>query len=366
MSGFRNRLARQRNKTGRAAKMRGAICVAATPYSFVANFLSHYAGAATIDAAFVRLFESDEFLHMRVACGCAFVRCRVRIAISCCFNFAKMRSVTDGFFRCATLVRHDSRCGWARNAMTKVPVFETVLNSFTGAWAAFRSIPLQFFAAFVLFGAIDLLTEHVLYRMGDYYVQAQKDFVRDLLGLLFSVAVIPFAIAVHRFNLLGERMGFAATLANGDRFARYALWSVGLSVFLVVPSLLMYLFPSQAWAAVLGLAILIFGVLLLIVAIPLFSAIALDDPEAGFNRAARAVRGNRWRLFSGMLLVLVILMLLLLPPMLYRWALAESGNFIPLSFAGFAFSVVIGAVIVALYGVATIFCNEAYRRLWRQ
>lgn len=245
----------------------------------------------------------------------------------------------------------------------KLPVFQIVANSFVGAVAAFRSIPTHFFAVFVLFGALDLATEQAVYRMGDYYREADKEIVRDLLGLLFSVATVPFAIAVHRFNMLGERMDLAGPFSNGSRLTRYLVWSAGLSLFAFVPSVLNYAFPDQGLSALLALAAAIFIIIAFMTAVPLFAAIALDDPEASFSWAAAITRGNRWRLFGAMITLIFAFMALLLPVLIYRWTLAASGNFVPLSVMGVLFSAAVALIMAFSYAAAVVFCNEVYRRL---
>lgn len=248
----------------------------------------------------------------------------------------------------------------------KLPVFQIVANSALGAIAAFRSIPMQFFAVFLLFAAIDLAIEQVAYRMGDYYPEADKEIVRDLLGLSFSVATVPFAIAVHRFNMLGERMDLPGPFSNGSRLARYLAWSAGLSLFAFVPSFLNYAFPDHGWSALLALAAAIFIIIAFMTSVPLFAAIALDDPQASFSWAAAITRGNRWRLFGAMIILIVAFMALLLPVLIYRWTLAASGNFVPLSVPGVVFSAAVALTMAFSYAAAVIFCNEVYRRLRQQ
>lgn len=245
----------------------------------------------------------------------------------------------------------------------KLPVFKTIANSFLGAVAAFRSIPVQFLAVFVLFFAIDLATEQVAYRMGDYYREADKEIVRDLLGLLFSVATVPFAIAVHRFNMSGERMNLTGPFSSGSRITRYLAWSVGLSLFAFVPSFLNYFFPDQGWSAFLALAAAIFIIIAFMTAVPLFAAIALDDPEASFSWAAAIMRGNRWRVFGAMIISIIAFMALLLPAFIFRWTLAASGNFVPLSPTGIVFSIAVAGIMAFSYAAAVVLCNEVYRRL---
>lgn len=245
----------------------------------------------------------------------------------------------------------------------KLPVFRVVANGFMGAIAAFRSIPMQFLAVFVLLGAVDLVAEQVVYRMGDYYPEGDREIVRDLLGLTSSVAVVPFAIAVHRFNMLGERMGLSGPFANGGRLVRYLAWSVGLSLFAAIPAVLNYLAPDQAWSAMLSLAVAIFIIIAFMTAVPLFAAIALDDPAAGFSRSAAIVRGNRWRVFFAMILLIAAFMVLLLPLLVHRWTLAASGHFIPLSVTGVLLSAGVAAIMTFTYAAAVVFSNEVYRRL---
>lgn len=247
----------------------------------------------------------------------------------------------------------------------KLPVFRILADSLMGALAAFCAIPLHFLVAFALLLVIDLVTEEAQSRMGDYYVQAHKDLVRELFGIPWSAAIVPLAIAVHRFNLLGERMDVFGPLANGGRFFRYFAWSVGITAFLTIPALLSYAAPEAWWSMLLSLAVIIAAVIILIVIVPLFSAIAVDDPETSFAHSAAVMRGNRLRMLCVYVLLVIVPMVLLLPALIYRWSEMETGSFVPLSAIGIAISAYGALILLAVSAVVVILSNEVYRRLWR-
>jgi hypothetical protein len=244
----------------------------------------------------------------------------------------------------------------------KIPVLRTVAECFSGAIAALRVLPLHFTLLVAVLFVLELFTGAVQSRSSA--AAADRDLVREVLGLLQTLALVPFSIAVHRFLLLGERMPLLAPL-SGNRFFRYSALSFGLSLFFLVPSLVEWLGVSQGLAGFFALAAVIFGLILLLACTPWFAAIAVDDPSASFSNSAQATRGNRWRMFA----IILLLLLAMIGPLALTLAVryADAGEDLiasPLTALGilsYALSALVFALIAPLF---VALANISYCRLW--
>jgi hypothetical protein len=109
--------------------------------------------------------------------------------------------------------------------------------------------------------------------------------------------ITPVLIASHRFVILGETTQDYASAWFTPRFWRFFLLSAALVAGLYLPMLLTQWRPDR------GLAVLAFGIVLLVVFLGslwlslLFPAIATDAPGTSVRNAAADLRGNAWRIF---------------------------------------------------------------------
>lgn len=136
----------------------------------------------------------------------------------------------------------------------------------------------------------------------------------ELVGLPYGVAVVffltPYAIAVHRFIILGEKTTSYRIASTEPRFRRFFGWSL---VFLVLSSATQQSFDLDVvlGGPVLALAVLAFA--FAIRAIVLYPAVAVDAPGASWRQAIADTRGHAWRILFiilGAILPLVIVALI--------------------------------------------------------
>lgn len=133
-----------------------------------------------------------------------------------------------------------------------------------------------------------------------------------VIGLVQTLLITPFLIAVHRYIVLGETMQNYVIVAGDRRTQGYFLcWAV-LSTLAVAPAFLPPLSNLEQPAggmigfAVLGylIGVMLFGLRLTL----LFPAIAVDAPGATVANALADARGHLWRIFATGLIAGVPLM----------------------------------------------------------
>jgi len=136
----------------------------------------------------------------------------------------------------------------------------------------------------------------------------------ELVGLPYGLAVVffltPYAIAVHRFIILGEKTTSYRIASTEPKFRRFFGWSL---VFLVLSSATQQSFDVDVvlGGPVLALAVLAF--VFAIRAIVLYPAVAVDAPGANWRQAIADTRGHAWRILFiilGAILPLVIVALI--------------------------------------------------------
>lgn len=246
----------------------------------------------------------------------------------------------------------------------KLPIFRTVGECFASTIATFRALPLHFVLLFVLLFAIDLGIDALQRSMSDYSAAA-RDLARELLGLLLTLALVPFSIAMHRFALLGERMMLAGPYQDSGRLLRYSALSIGLTLFFLVPAVVQWLGAGQGAAGLVAFAAVIFGLVLLFACMPWFAAIAVDDPSASFSISVQSTRGNRWRLLAITILILLTMAIPLAAAIGVRFADAGDAfvatQLTLLGVVSHALSALVLAVLTALF---VALANVSYRTLW--
>jgi hypothetical protein len=110
----------------------------------------------------------------------------------------------------------------------------------------------------------------------------------------------PYAIAVHRFIILGEKtMNYRIAPAE-PRFRRFFGWSLALSVLAYAPSEFLIPLPGPPTVplAILGVGLYIAAIAVGIRAIILFPALAVDAPGANWRQAMADTRGHAWEIFG--------------------------------------------------------------------
>jgi hypothetical protein len=106
----------------------------------------------------------------------------------------------------------------------------------------------------------------------------------------------PYAIAVHRFIILGEKTSYRIAPAE-PRFRRFFGWSLALSVLASVPGAIFVMLPGPTIlqvivVVILGIAVAVVGIR----AIVLFPAVAVDAPSANWRQAMADTDGHAWKI----------------------------------------------------------------------
>jgi hypothetical protein len=136
----------------------------------------------------------------------------------------------------------------------------------------------------------------------------------ELVGLPFGVVVVffltPYAIAVHRFIILGEKTTSYRIASTEPRFRRFFGWSL---VLLVLSSATQQSFDVDVVLGGPVLALTVLAFVFAIRAIVLYPAVAVDAPGANWRQAIADTRGHAWRILFiilGAILPLVIVALI--------------------------------------------------------
>jgi hypothetical protein len=135
----------------------------------------------------------------------------------------------------------------------------------------------------------------------------------ELVGLPYGVVVVffltPYAIAVHRFIILGEKTTSYRIASTEPRFRRFFGWSL---VLLVLSSATQQSFDVDVVLGGPVLALTVLAFVFAIRAIVLYPAVAVDAPGANWRQAIADTRGHAWRILFiilGAILPLVIVAL---------------------------------------------------------
>ena len=116
----------------------------------------------------------------------------------------------------------------------------------------------------------------------------------------------PYAIAVHRFIILGERTMSYRIAPAEPRFRRFFGWSLALSVLAYEPATIVDMLPGSTsltflLTAVLGIAAFVVGIRVIV----LFPAIAVDAPGANWRHALADTEGHAWDIFFVILVAML-------------------------------------------------------------
>ena len=108
----------------------------------------------------------------------------------------------------------------------------------------------------------------------------------------------PYAIAVHRFIILGEKtMSYRIAPAEA-RFRRFFGWSLALLMLASAPvAIFETLFEPGPTPFVILVVLSIAAMVVGIRAIVLFPAVAVDAPGANWRQAMADTKGYAWRIF---------------------------------------------------------------------
>lgn len=242
------------------------------------------------------------------------------------------------------------------------PIVGTAIRSWRDAFLALRRMPLIFGVAIAALSILDAIVMALPAISKDVQPIA-AELVSLLHSVLYSIALVPLLIAMHRYVLLDEVGDSYAFNIRDQRFARFVRAELTYMALIVVPaSLMLMLFRSTGKAslavsigwlfAFLAVAILALRFLIL------FPAIAVDAPGARLANAWADSRRLTWRLLGAVVLVV-------LPTIPFGWLhtiIPETHSLgrIALSLAG---TIVAVLEVAAMAAVASHFFRSGAQRL---
>jgi hypothetical protein len=225
-------------------------------------------------------------------------------------------------------------------------VFRSAVTAWRDAFAAISKMPVVVGTAFAMMLSI-AATNHALmpgaFGFGSMLVGVLDDAAQALL-------LTPAAIAVHRFIVLGERVGAYRIEPANPRFRRFFLFAfiVGtmLSASIAVMAVIGLFSPIAAGFA--GYILFVVVAVLTLRTLILFPAIAVDARGAEWINAIGDSKGHTWRIFFTVVLVSIPLTAMnLLAPMWLGGAAKQTALSLAISLLIQAASHVLGVIAYA-------------------
>ena len=118
-------------------------------------------------------------------------------------------------------------------------------------------------------------------------------------SVVHAFLLTPYFIAVHRFIILDEGTRGYELAPSQTRFQRFFGWSLALALMWFASTLIATsLVQSTGARTALSFAFVVIAAIVSIRLITLFPAIAVDDPDAGWRKAAVDTRGHAGHVFG--------------------------------------------------------------------
>ena len=247
--------------------------------------------------------------------------------------------------------------------MTDQNPIPSIWTAATHAWAdAFHAIARMWRLALIaclILGLFQIALWEIMARdlLDLSHSSAGAIAAQSVLGVLQAVCMTPFAIAVHRFVLLGEVASGYRLNFRDLRFRRFASNAAQLALLYQAPNLLGTIILHQAplLGALLVLVLRIVVVIISIRVIILFPAVAVDAARPSWQNAVADVRGHSWRVFVTVFvtsLPLALLAIVLIIPLVAS-AFAHGGKFqgistLPIAIAGSILVLLTTTILLAL------------------
>jgi hypothetical protein len=148
--------------------------------------------------------------------------------------------------------------------------------------------------AFLILLALGIVRARTVPSTGPTGPELLEDLVYEAVK---AFLMTPYAIAVYRFIILGEKTMSYRIAPAEPRFRRFFGWSLVLSVLAYVPGAIFVMLPGPTilrviLGVVLGIAVVVVGIR----AIVLFPAVAVDAPSANWRQAMADTDGYAWKI----------------------------------------------------------------------
>ncbi|QWG24330.1 hypothetical protein KMZ93_05290 [Bradyrhizobium sediminis] len=179
----------------------------------------------------------------------------------------------------------------------------------------------------------------------------------EAFGLMSTIALLPFEIAIYRLLILDEAAAGYRFEISTVRFQRMLGWTVALWALANIPIYLPdAVVPSEGAATVSSIALIIIGVAVMVRLSILLPAIAVDAPGASVATILADTRGHTWFIVKAYLAIVAPFVLIVLSAALLAWLagasdiLGRSGRVNP---AASAFFGALGFLVVTAFMIVS-------------
>lgn len=197
-------------------------------------------------------------------------------------------------------------------AISSVPI-SVILRT---VWNDIGEIFTQLFPQFILGFSIVVFLEIV----ASAPAISNNPVFSETFGLLNSIAILPFEIAIFRLLILGEPTAGYQFAFESPRFQRMLGWAVAFwALGNIPPYLLDAITSSEAAKAAINIAMIVIAVVLLVRLAIFLPAIAVDAPGASLGNAFADTRGHAWFVVKAYLSILLpfVLIIVLVPVLVW-------------------------------------------------
>ncbi|QWG19302.1 hypothetical protein KMZ68_05435 [Bradyrhizobium sediminis] len=179
----------------------------------------------------------------------------------------------------------------------------------------------------------------------------------EAFGLMSTIALLPFEIAIYRLLILDEATAGYRFEVSTVRFQRMLGWTVVLWALANIPIYLPdAVIPSEGAAAVSSIALIVIGIAVMVRLSILLPAIAVDAPGASVANVLADTRGHAWFIVKAYLAIVAPFVLIVLSAALLAWLagaseiLGRSGRVNP---AASAFFGALGFLVVTAFMIVS-------------
>lgn len=176
---------------------------------------------------------------------------------------------------------------------TDVPIVDTAIQGWRDAIAAREKMPTLFWVAIVAMIGLGLV--HFILA-----VWLSLPLIGRLALLVVQPLILtPFAIAIHRFVLLGEVRDNFDFAPSEPRFQKFFGYMIALELLGVIPRIIAFLVAALSFflSSIVWLILAVVAAVIAVRTVILFPAIALDLSGAEWRNAQADAQGHSWSVF---------------------------------------------------------------------
>lgn len=223
----------------------------------------------------------------------------------------------------------------AINPATNISIVDTAIQGWRDALAARQNMPTLFWIALAVMIGLGVL----------HFIVGHWWLTNLVFAIANGVALTPFALAIHRFVLLGEVRDSYDFTPTEARFQKFFLYAIGLEIVSAIPRIVGAATPIYlAWLVHLILGII--AAIIVIRTVIVFPAIAVDAPGAEWRNAMEDTKGHSWSVF-------LVLLCCAVPPAIVAIVVLS------LFAASWVLSLIVAAIVVPVIIVLTVAAADA-------